>query len=164
MRGRCTALPHVHAWGGASLTGKPWGRGYRNTSALPVDVPPVECRDSIFTLLARELPDYVSQITTKKPAKSGSFAVTPAAIEPYGYLPNESRRARSPAERPPSKSPPALSLDGAQDVLLPTCREAVGGGHDIDQARAPIPLPAVRERRPTEWLAEPHASLRRGAR
>jgi hypothetical protein len=70
--------------------------------------------------------DYVSQITTKKPAKSGCFAVPTAGIEPSGYLPNESRRARSPAVRPPSKVR-RLSLDGAQDALLPTCRRGGRG-------------------------------------
>jgi hypothetical protein len=119
MRGRCTALPHVHPWGGASSY---WAVSTCEPS--PYVRPPgrrsrsVECRDNIFLLLARKSPTSCRKSLLKCPQRADVSPLQPQESRSVGIYQRESRRARSPAVRPPSKVR-RLSLDDAQDAFLP---------------------------------------------
>jgi hypothetical protein len=98
------------------------------TSAPPMDVAAaVECRDNIFTLLARRLPTTYRKSLLKSPQRASLSPSHPAGIEPYGYLPNE--RVGGPARQPEGRQAKVrrLSLDGAQDAFLPLSGGAVSG-------------------------------------
>jgi hypothetical protein len=85
--------------------------------------------------------DYVSQITTETPAKSGFFAVPPAGIEQYGDLPSRVPAGTLASRVAAKQSPPALSRRRARCAFS-----------NLSERRSPAALTQTGPRAPTRYL------------